>query len=167
MKNVSFKVVLAACVLGLALSACSVRVGDFTLWSTKNADLGNKYVKTGRFEAKSMTKMILFIPLHIGNLKEAVDRTIEAGGGDALTNCVLFQESLPLIIYNEGGFRIEADVWKKAAMGDLIDPSKEVFEMIQRADGTREMVSTKDMTKTEKVFDADAYAAANNVPAGN
>jgi len=150
---------------GVFLSSCSVRVGDFTIWSSKNAELGGKFVKTGRFEAKSMTRMILFIPISIANLKEAVDKTIEAGGGDVLTNAVLFETSLPLFVYNEVGYKIEADVWKKASVGDLIDPTKEVFELQRFADGNSQLVSTKNISKVEKVFNAEKYASEHNIPA--
>ncbi len=159
-------IALALCTVFL-VSSCSTRIADFTMWSTKNAEIGAKYVKTGRFEGKSMTQLILFIPLHIGNLKEAVDRCLENGGGEVMTNCVLFDESLPLIIYTEAGFRVEGDVWKKASMGDLMNPNTEVYEMKTASNGVQQMVSTRDVAKVETIVNVEKLAAEHGIPAAS
>ena len=66
---------------------CSERIGDFTLISTKNVDIGGKYKKLDeRYTGEDSRGDILGIPLGMPNLKTAVDNCIEAG------------EDLPLIM---------------------------------------------------------------------
>src|SRR5215831_7677684 len=74
-----------------AFVGCTTRIGDFTVISTKNCDVaaGGKFVKKGSFEGDDMALMILFIPTGFPNLKTAVDKCIEAGDGDLITNAVL------------------------------------------------------------------------------
>ena len=73
--------------------------------------------------------------------------------------------SLPLIVYNESGYKIEGDVWKKASVGDLIDPTKEIFELQNLTDGNAQLVSTRNTSKVEKVFNVEKYASEHNVSA--
>ena len=58
---------------------CSQRVGDFTIISTKNVDIGSQYKKVDRFKGTDSRPDVLFIPLGVPDLKQAVDDCIEEG----------------------------------------------------------------------------------------
>ncbi len=117
----SILVLACACVI---LVGCSVRVGDFTLISTKNVEIGGKYTKGARQEAEDKAFSFLF-PFGAPNLKTAVDRCIEAGNGELLTNVVI-NYTAPFI--GPFGYNIVGDVWTKATTGALYDPDIELYE---------------------------------------
>lgn len=147
-----FSILFLSICVGFTFSSCNVRIGDFTAISTKNVDIGSKYVKTGTFEAEDAAWIILVIPTGVPNLKTAVDKCLEAGGGEFATNVVLTNISLPLILATKTGYGIKADVWKRASTSDLSDPNQEIFEMRIKADGTRELISTKNSGESYAVY---------------
>lgn len=77
----------------LTLFACSQRLIDFTIISSKNVDLSKAAEFTRgreRVEGKDTKYIIIFIPTGIPNMKEAVDRAIEkVPGAVALVDGVL------------------------------------------------------------------------------
>ncbi|MBK9247883.1 MAG: hypothetical protein IPM69_07180 [Ignavibacteria bacterium] len=141
-------------VIGFTVQSCSVRIGDFTAISTKNVDIGSKYVRTGSFEGDHSVWLLLSaIPLGgIPDLKTAVDRCLEAGGGEFATNVVLTQHQLPLILISKVGYGVKADVWKKATTGDLYNPNIEIYNLAVNADGSRELVSTKNQENRFAIY---------------
>jgi hypothetical protein len=75
----------------VAAGGCTIRTGDMTLVSTKNiASLRAAEVR-GNFEASDCRT---FTP---PNLKEAIDRAIEQGGGNAITDAALYFEQYPFL----------------------------------------------------------------------
>lgn len=149
-------------VVCLSMQSCNQRIGDFTGISTKNFDIGSKYVKTGTFEAESSAWLILIIPTGAPDMKTAVDRCLEAGGGEFATNVVLTRISLPLILANKFGFGVKADVWKRASTGDLSDPNKEIYNLTVNSDGTRELISTRSQDNHVAIFNgSNASIEAN------
>lgn len=151
---------VCALVITGILAGCSTRIGDFTTISTKNVEIGGKYVKTGTFEGEDIAWIILIIPTGIPNLKTAVDRCLENGGGELATNAVLSTEWMTFILAGSNGYSVKADVWKRATMGDLADPTKEIFELNLRPDGGHELTSVTNSNIRYKVFDKnkDAYS---------
>jgi hypothetical protein len=140
---VSFKsilVMICACVI---LAGCTQRVGDFTLISTKNVDIGGKYVKGERKQGEDKAFYFLF-PFGSPNLKNAVDRCIEAGGGELLSDVVI-NSTAPFLV-GSFGFEVTGDVWKKATTGALYDPSIELYELRATPSGL-ELYSLKDENK--------------------
>lgn len=135
----SILVLACACVI---LVGCSVRVGDFTLISTKNVEIGGKYVKGARVEGEDKAFSFLF-PFGAPNLKNAVDRCIEAGNGELLTNVVI-NYTAPFI--GPFGYNILGDVWTKATTGALYDPNIELYELRSTSSGF-ELCSLKDENK--------------------
>ena len=76
-------------VLVVTLAGCSLRVGDFTLAGTKNIASLKGAEQRGMYEGSDCK--IFGIP----NMKEAIDRTIEQGRGNALTDAALYEDSYP------------------------------------------------------------------------
>jgi len=91
---------------------CSTRMIDFTVISSKNANIqGKSYGK--RVEGKDCAGLLLgLIPItgrFQPNMKEAVDRAIEGAGPgyDALIDGVVDSEVLLLFVYNQACFVVE------------------------------------------------------------
>ncbi len=82
--------------LSFALTGCTIRLGDFTMMSTKNVDLsrGANFERgPNRIEGRDTIHIILFIPCGRPNIKDAVDRAIQSTpGGVALMDVVWRQE---------------------------------------------------------------------------
>jgi len=104
--------------LPLMLSACTVRQGSFTVLSTKLVRLSNFDVdgapRAKGVEGKDVAHIILFIPTK-GQVtpQEAVDRALEAGGGDLMTDAVLYNWGWYIpYIYGQMGWRARGDVIK-------------------------------------------------------
>lgn len=150
-------------VVCLSVQSCNIRIADFTGISTKNFDLGAKYVKTGTFEAEHAAWYILMaIPTGFPDLKTAVDRCIEAGGGEFATNVVLTQKFLPLLIVSKAGYGVKADIWKKASTGDLRDPNKEIFNLTVNSDGTRELISSRSQDNHVTIYNGSNATIESN-----
>ena len=148
------RVVLLMSIITLGMvTGCSQRIGDFTTISTKNVEIGAKYVKIGTFEGEDKAWMILVIPTGVPNVKEAVDRCLENGGGELATNAVLYYNTLPLILVNNYGYVLKADVWKRASVSDLSNPTKQIFEVQMRPDGYQELISVNDKNLRYRIFD--------------
>ena len=73
----------------LLLDGCSVRVADLTLVSTKNIDLSDTQLdarKGTRQKGEDCRIALLGIPFGLPNLKEAVDKALEAGNGNVMVD---------------------------------------------------------------------------------
>lgn len=137
---------------------CSQRVGDFTLISTKNVDIGGKYKKLDeRYAGEDSRGDILGIPLGMPNLKTAVDNCIEAGNGELLTNAVIDASYWTAIFYGERKYTVTGDVWVKASISDLVNPNEVLFELKSNSHSFV-LVSTTDPAKVIKV---DYFAFGN------
>jgi hypothetical protein len=134
-------IVVLACACAIFVG-CSVRVGDFTLISTINVEIGGKYAKGARQEGEDKAFSFLF-PFGAPNLKTAVDRCIEAGNGELLTNVVI-NYTAPFI--GPFGYNIVGDVWTKATTGALYDPNIELYELRVTSNGL-ELCSLKDQNR--------------------
>jgi len=80
----AFRVGVAA--FSLCLAGCTLRTGDLNLIATKNIPSTREAEGHGRFEA-SDCKVFGF-----PNIEEAIDRAIEKGDGNAMTDAVLYQD---------------------------------------------------------------------------
>jgi hypothetical protein len=143
---------LSICAIVIAsFVGCSQRIGDFTLISTKNVDIGGKYKQVeGRFSGDDSRGVFLGIPLGTPNLKTAVDNCIQAGKGDLITNAVLDGSYWSVIIWGEQKYTVTGDVWVKASMSDLLNPSEDLFEL-QASSRGYELVSLSDPSRVVKV----------------
>jgi hypothetical protein len=135
----------------IALQGCTQRIGDFTLMSTKNVEIGGKYKKLDqRFEGIDSKAMILGIPLGVPDLKQAVDNCIEAGNGELITNAVVENKFWTAIVYGEVKYVVKGDVWVRAATSDLQNPDIELFELLPGNEGYQ-LVAVADPTDVVKV----------------
>ena len=142
---------IAAAVIGTLFVGCTQRIGDFTVISSKNVEIGGKYKKLdGRFEGVDAKPIILGIPIGNPDLKQAVDNCIEAGKGDFVANAVLEYAEWQVIIFGQRKYKVIGDVWAKASTSDLMNPQIELYELQQASDGYR-MVSLADPAKSVKV----------------
>jgi len=133
-------------VVGMFAMSCTTRIGDFTLLSTKNVSISEKYVKVGRFEDDDLAWLILIIPTGFPNIKNAVDNILDNNGGELVTNCVLSSYQASFILVTNYGYKIEGDVYKRASVGDLRD-GKELFDLQVSPDGTQTLVNSKNSSE--------------------
>jgi hypothetical protein len=148
MKTSTYALVLAFSVAMFA--GCSQRIGDFTVISSKNVDIGGKYKMTERQTGSDSRPDVLLIPIGIPDLKQAVDNCIEAGKGDLLTNAVIDFSQWTAIVYGKRTYTVTGDVWVKASMSDLLDPDVELFQLLGGSAGL-ELVSVAVPTQRIKV----------------
>jgi len=103
--------------LVLLAPACTRRVTDFTILSTKNvAYVGER---GRRVSGSDSTPIFLFIPIGRPSVKEATDEAIEAGGGNALVDGVVYKSSwwIPLI-YGQRTVTVEGTSVRTTAIPD-------------------------------------------------
>jgi len=108
----------------LSLGGCYLRLGDFTLVSTKN--LGRTYSPVSqRVSGEDCSHRLLFIPLGSLNpsIEEAADRAVrKATGADMLTNVSVYRDLLDLYIYARTCARVEGDPVNTASAQPQLPP---------------------------------------------
>jgi len=99
--------------LSLIITGCTTRVADLTLVSTKNIDLMNTQLdsRQGRRQKGEDCKFsLLGIPFGLPNLEEAVDRALEAGGGNIMVDQVTEIKQTWLVIGHQECIVVEGTV---------------------------------------------------------
>lgn len=111
MKN---KSLLGLCALSAAclLASCSQRLVDFTVISTKNVPLTdeapNLQKANSRVKGTDAKLTILFVPLGIPNMKDAIDKAIEKyPGAVALTDGVVYSKGWTALIVGQNKYVVE------------------------------------------------------------
>jgi hypothetical protein len=103
--------------LSFSIIACSMRIGDFTVGSSKNVSLLSQ--KGDNIEGEDCSSNLLgLIPLGgpmIPNFKTAVDKALQRAKGDVIADAVLWETKLVTIIFNQHCFKVEG----KAARGEF------------------------------------------------
>ncbi len=110
------------------LSGCTTRLTDFTVISTKNIDftqLSRARRGATRVRGEDVAHIIILFPTKIPNLKEAIDRTIEASpGAVGLVDGVVYQRAFYIpYIYGQTAYVVEGtplhlDAHKTSATGN-------------------------------------------------
>ncbi len=97
------------------LVGCSERIGDFTLISTKNVDIGKNYIKVNTDAiGKSTKQIIIFIPTGTPSIKDAVDDLLKKSNGDLVTNAVIHYNWYYIpYVFGEFSYEIQGDVYSK------------------------------------------------------
>ena len=112
---------LAALLVAALMAGCAHRLGDFTVISSKNVDLtrGADFKRgPARVKGDDMRAVVLFIPIGLPNVKEALDDAIEkTPGAVALVDAVVTRKSFWFLVGGVGGFEVEGT--------PLIDPAVE------------------------------------------
>jgi len=112
----SWRVVAAgiACAIVFVTSGCSQRVADLTLISTKNIDLSDTTLDARhgkRVKGDHCAYSLLgLLPLGVPNLKNAVDRALEAGGGNIMVDEVTYVRSYYFILFGMSCVDVEGTV---------------------------------------------------------
>ena len=108
------KFIYLAGVLTLLLtSSCTHRLTDFTVISTKNVPVGQgvntEFVKGNtRVTGKDLSHVVLFIPFGTPNMKDAIDRAIEATpGAIGLVDGVVKSNSWYALLYGQNAYIVE------------------------------------------------------------
>jgi hypothetical protein len=111
-------IVAAVGVLGIGAVACSARIADLTLVSTRNLDLSNTKLdaKTGkRVKGEDCKYAILgLIPLGVPNLESAVDDALTKGGGNVMVDQVTSQRGIYFVLASQMCILVEGTVIKTA-----------------------------------------------------
>lgn len=94
----------------VVLEGCTMRLGDFTVLSTKNVDVG--VIKPGdRFAGEDCISLITpWIPLGEINWKNAMDRALEKGKGDVMIDAVVTYTGWTVILFGQQCVSIEGTV---------------------------------------------------------
>ena len=109
------------CLLSLAAvlllaSGCSTR-DSFTVASTKLIRLDqfelDKANKTKNVQGEDTAHIIIFVPTGTPNLKTAMDRALEKGNGDVMTDVVIENSFFYIpYIYGQTSWKVNGDVVK-------------------------------------------------------
>ncbi len=155
------KIVIVGVVV-FSLAGCSTRMGNFTVISTKNIDLGKKYVRATATNKKAIgidcKQIVVVIPMGQPNIQDAVDKALESYDANVLTDAVIYYDYFYIpYVYGEIKYRVEGDAWKVATRNDDLSDTLEkdlknaqevyAFKVI---DGKSEFVQ---ITKNDKVLD--------------
>ena len=87
--------------LVLLSTSCTTRIADLNAISTRNVNLDQvdlDKLEGKRVEGKSSRFIFLFIPFGFPNLQEAVDEALDQGGGDLLTDAVIYSSGWWFIV---------------------------------------------------------------------
>ena len=106
---------LSVGLISMCLAGCSVRVADLTLVSTKNIDLSDVKLdaKRGqRHKAEDCKISLLGIPFGLPNMETAVDKALEAGGGNVMIDEVTESKGVWFLIGSQHCISVEGTVLK-------------------------------------------------------
>lgn len=143
-------VALIAVSMILGLISCTMRLTDFTVLSTKNIDFthsANFERGKSRVEGEDVAHILLFIPIGVPNMKEAVDRAIESvPGAVALVDGVLSARGFWIFLYGQNVYIIEGTPLIDKT---LVTSSLESNYIISRSDSSGNVISTHYVSKDE------------------
>jgi len=90
---------------------CTLRVGDFTVASSKN--IGMLSQKGDHVEGEDCSSKFLMFPVAgpmDPNFKTAMDRALEKAKGDVIVEAVLWETKVNMIIFSQHCFKVEGNV---------------------------------------------------------
>ncbi len=149
MKSKSVVMVIGLILIILIAGACTQRIMDYTLISSKNIDFSKaSHFTRGsqRVEGEDTTYIILFIPLGIPNLKDAIDRALEkVPGAVALVDGVVYNKTFWLFI-GMTSITIEGTplIDKSLIKSDVELPSKYIVSFYDHDKNQKVVYLTKD-----------------------
>ena len=116
---------IAALLCIASMTACSYRLTDFTVISTKNVPLGNRVAALNKADKRvkgiDRAHTVLFIPLGMPNMKEAIDKAIEQyPGAIGLADGVVKSKYWTALLYGQSSYIVEGTPIYE---GDLKDAS--------------------------------------------
>jgi hypothetical protein len=105
------------------LAGCTLRLVDFTVISTKNVQVTSK--SKGKRVTGEDCVPVVFVPIGMPNMEEAIDRAIESAGPqyDALVDGVMYHTNQSFIVgkvcYKVEGTPIDTSVKTSMKNGEL------------------------------------------------
>lgn len=98
------------------LSGCSARICDFTMVSTKSVTLDKVDIEslpqTTGVEGKTSKWVVLFIPLGLPHLEDAVDDALDNGKGDLLLDGVVYGGGWSALLVGQNTIKVKGSVVK-------------------------------------------------------
>ena len=118
--------ILAVLLIAVSSTGCAHRVADFTIASTKNVEVSRIDLRTAALtrnvEATDGRFWFLIIPFNSQpKIKEAMDRCLEKGNGDFMTNAVVYDEGWSLLLFSYGAYTVKGDVGNSLAGAPPLD----------------------------------------------
>lgn len=97
--------------LSIAIVGCTMRIGDFTVGSSRN--IGQLSHKGDSVEGEDCSTKFIGIPIAgpmIPNMKTAVDKALEKAKGDVVADAVLWHSQISALIIDQQCFKVEGKV---------------------------------------------------------
>lgn len=115
--------VVAAGAVAVAVVACSQRLGDLTVATTKNVMISSfnpNSMRSVRAEGRDCKAMILFIPTGTPNFKNAIDNALSrAGNANFMTDVVITSKFWTAFVYGQNCIIVTGNAWTlQVASGD-------------------------------------------------
>jgi hypothetical protein len=95
----------------ITIVGCTLRIGDFTVGSSRN--IGQLSQKGEAVEGEDCSTNFIGIPVAgpmIPNMKTAVDKALEKAKGDVVTDAVLWHSFITTLIFNQQCYKVEGRV---------------------------------------------------------
>ena len=121
----------------LFIFGCSQRLGDFSIMSTKNVDIGANYVKVEKnVQGKDMKPIYVVFPTGYPSIESAIDDALKKVNDSVIMTDVVLTYRYFYIpyVYGEYVFEVEGDVWKKENIdvGEMLDNSEAIYTAIEK-----------------------------------
>ena len=144
-------------------ASCVHRMGDFTILSTRNVEVGSKYerVATG-VEGKDVAHIIFGLIFKYPNIEDAVDKALGKHTGDLMTNAVITYQAWNALFYGQMVYRVTGDIWIKAEGQNSADNNinNDSFFTAKEVDG--ELVLLNSNGDKEIVYNDEATIIKDN-----
>lgn len=110
MKRISF--LAGTLLLLVGMSSCSYKLTEFTVISTRDVPLGKKVASlqkaNQRVKGVYRAHTILFLPIGIPNMKEAIDKAIDKyPGAIGLVDGVIKSKGWSILVYGQSSYVVE------------------------------------------------------------
>ena len=117
MRYFTKRLVLILCLAFMLVStACSIRLADFTVISSRNVSLDkvdlDSLPQTKGIVGKDTKFSFLSIPFGFPHLEEAIDDALDKGNGDIMIDAVLYGKWWDLIIIGQNSLEVKGTVVK-------------------------------------------------------
>lgn len=139
------------------LPACSQRLGDLTIASNKNIDVGTyspNAMEAKDIKGKDCKPVILFIPTGVPDIEAAIDDAFQKSSTNLMTDAVITRKWWTALVFSQNCFEVEGKGWQV----DLASLSDEELERL--ADGS-EGTSMEVRTASGETIDGELIAVAD------
>ena len=163
MKNMKVVLVFGVCCLLLFVGCMQRdRVGDLTILASKNISTLEGAQNMGVFEGKDCRTVYPFVPPRMPSQEEALDKAVEAGGGNAMIDAVIYFKPASCVFDDicwevKGTVIKTRDMLKKSDLRSLTIDKGYVREILSSPDGHEYLALKKksdiDINNDQKRYD--------------